>query len=369
MELLLNKTLPFFKHSISLALLLGFLTYCTPKEKTEIQSCSFDQTEMLAAYYSTTINPRLNNLKIAAESLNNQIQTQDINLGNIDATRGLYIKLLDAYQAWEIFKFHPSSANGTLYNRLNIFPTDTTSVLNNNENQISDVSVIVKDQVGIPALEFLLFGNEGMTKKSVANRLAVGNYTYLRALSQNILDNLSAFQTDWTNYSTSFTTTTGSGDGTPIALFANSFVQDFEYLKNVKMKIPAGRYDRVLKPHFAEGFFAQKSIDNLLLHLDRIISTFKNSDDLGLDDYCACLSVNRTSSTSLDNDILNGFNNARNTLANLQGKKIQDVLNSPSDLDIFNSVIDQLQAITPFLKSEMIPYMGVKISYQDNDGD
>jgi len=369
MELLLNKIRLFFKHSISLAILLGLLVCCTPKESTEVQNCTFNQTEMLAAYYSTTINPSISTLTSAAEALNNQIQNQDINLSTLDATRGLYINLLDAYQAWEIFKFHPSSANGTMYNRLNIFPTDTTAVLNNNLNQTADVSILVKDQVGLPALEFLLFGNEGMSNEAVVNRLTAGNYSYLKALSQNILNNLTAFQTDWNNYSSAFTTTTGSGDGTPLALFANSFVQDFEYLKNVKMKIPAGRYDRVLKPHFAEGYFAQKSIDNLLLHLDRLINVFNNNDASGLDDYCACLSVNRTSSTSLDNDILNGFNTARNTLSNLQGKKIQDVLNSPTDLDVFNTTIDQLQAITPFLKSEMIPYMGVKISYQDNDGD
>lgn len=336
--------------------------------------CDFDQKAMLANYADSLIIPDLEQMRIGAIFLNGVAQafvsapSPDM-LVEVQVSFGAFVT---AYKRASVYGFGPGMVNGMPFrSRFNTYPTDTAGIEANIAAGTVSLASIADDEVGLNAIAYLIFGPIGSGSVEAAALYSdPARGQYLVALTQEIMDRSTEIRNGWEAYRETFVSTTGVADGSPIALLVNELNLDFETTKNYGFKVPLGKYNGgVTLPAKVELYHSRHSMTAAKAHLAALRDVYNGTgatDGPGLYEYLVCLRAGEDADGLLADAIDDRFQ-AMIDAAELVPDPLDATIvgNKP----VVDAAHDQMQQVVPLLKSEMPSALGVRISYQDTDGD
>ncbi|TXC76962.1 imelysin family protein [Luteibaculum oceani] len=360
-------------------LLTGALLLSSCDEKNTppvISDCVFDLQGMQASYRLEAAS-RSEAIQAAVGRIHTELVTkfaETPNQASLDRMREDFVNAYLLYQGFAGFDIGQGFdyREGTFFNEwANTFPTNTDSI----ETRISQGKLNLTNAsrllLGFPALEYMLYGIEP-TDAEIINRyqndgnavmMGIRQAFYLEQLFRDINEFWTGDESEFFNLSS------GSGDGSPLALMVNSLVKDFEFNKNFKLKSPAGRYNGGNpQPEQAEGKFMDKTISlakaNYQYNKTLLYGTNSNGESIsnGILAYVEC--IDPTVSAAITDQ----FNFIDGLWMELQDP-FSEIVNDSQKLEKLNILINELQKLTPALKAQMTSVLNVRITYQDNDGD
>ena len=280
-----------------------------------------------------------------------------------------------AYGSWAAtseFEFGPATDLFLTTHFINSFPTDTVTIRNNVNGAAYAIDGLGNYAAqGFPALDYLLFANGNVTTlaRFTTDANAAGAKQYLAALSASLKTKAAAVSNAWSasggNYLKTFINATGVDAGSSLSLMVNAYVQDFDVnLQNFKIGIPIGLYGPSVLPKSptkVEGYYSGLS-DQLLI---KQVQAFQNIYLGGLDDKVAATSAVNNGQP------LNDVIKAELTVLLTKIQALPDPLstgiinNSPAISDAYT----EIRKTTVLLKVDLPSALGIKISFQDDDGD
>ncbi len=280
-----------------------------------------------------------------------------------------------AYGSWAAcseFEFGPATDLFLTTHFINSFPTDTVTIRNNVNGAAYAIDGLGNYAAqGFPALDYLLSANGSVTTlaRFTTDANAAGAKLYLAALSASIKTKATAVSNAWSasggNYLKTFINATGVDAGSSLSLMVNAYVEDFDVnLQNYKVGIPIGLYGPSvlpISPTKVEAYYSGLS-DQLLI---KQVQAFQTSYLGGLDDKVAATSA--VNNAQPLNDVIK----AELTVLLTKIQALPDPLstgiinNSPEITDAYT----EIRKTTVLLKVDLPSALGIKISFQDDDGD
>lgn len=369
----------------TLGLLLLFLgmilfLFSCKDEKNNNNNTDLDQTALLENYADNLIIPSYQVLKEKVDSLNTVTDAfaQNPDLQKLEVLQRTFRSTYRNWQNAELYEFGPA-ANVLLRSSFNTFPTDTFSINQNiaSGNYNLDAASNI-DAVGLPALDYLLFGvrpdNNAIVAYYSDSNNGSNRLTYFQDLVSEIKTKSSAVLQEWeVNYRDAFVQNTGTDIGSSLSLLVNQFNFEYELIKNPKIGIPLGvkSLDQE-QPGRVEALYSGVSIELALENMDNIIRVFKGESlntaqsGTGLENYLDDLGAKYSEDQLLSEAILNQFDNARTAISAIPEPLKEAVQNNKS---LVQSAYDEIQKAVVLIKTDMTSAMGIQITYQDNDGD
>lgn len=280
-----------------------------------------------------------------------------------------------AYKDWAAcseFEFGPATDQSLNTHFINSFPTDTVTIKNN----ISGTPYVIDGlgnyaAQGFPALDYLLFayGNNASLARFTTAATASGARQYLAALTASLKQKAAAVVTAWSpgggNYLSTFENAKGVDAGSALSLLVNAYVMDFDVtLQNYKVGIPIGIYGPSTLPKSpakVEGYFSGLS-DQLLAAQ---VLAYQHIYLGGLTAKVAATSAQSNGGT-LDNAIRNQISTLLAKMQALPEPLSSGIQNNDPAI---NSAYTEIRKLTVLLKVDMCSALGIRISFQDDDGD
>lgn len=358
---------------LTILVVFGLLTSCDTGPDSPV-SCNFDQKAMLANYADNLIIPGFNNLELGAQMLNAVTQSfvNDPTAGMLVEIQVTYGAFFEAYKRVSVYGFGPGLVAGMPFrDRFNTYPVNAANIESNIGTANFDVDALHRDQVGLSAIAYLIFGTPGQSTTEVANQFTDPNRRqYLTSLVQDLLTKTSAIKSGWATYRDTFINNVGNADGSSISLLVNELNLDFEITKNYGFKVPLGKYNGgTVLPDRVEAYYARSSARLARIHMEQLRLAFNgnaNTDGPGLYEYLVCLKTGEQNGTLLADAIDGHFQAIIDALSNVPDPMDETLV---SNKPVVDEAHNQMQMLTPMIKSEMTSALGVRISYQDTDGD
>ncbi|MEQ9300485.1 MAG: imelysin family protein [Cyclobacteriaceae bacterium] len=336
---------------------------------------TFDRGAMLAHWADNIIIPAYLNYQSSLEGL---VASSEAFVGEPSATTLSTLKnsWQQSYLSWQrVSMFEIGKAEQlVLRSFTNIYPTDTTGLLDNISSGTYNLALASKyDEQGFPAIEYLLFAHdENETVEDFAGNNAQGQYlldltSRLQSLTNEVVE-------DWQGgYRETFVADDGSSGTSSVNKMVNDYIFYYEKsLRAGKVGIPAGifsgsplpntveaRYSGdFAKPLFLEALNATQNFFNgtpysggsngpsLRAYLDHL-NTIREGEDLGL---------------LIDDQ----FESARLAAAGLDNSFFAQV---ESDNSALLALYDELQKNVILLKVDMLQALNINVDFVDADGD
>jgi len=360
------------KRTIFLSLFILLFSACN---KENIDQVNFDRDAMLTNYADNIIIPRYEKLALNCELLHQASLSfqSNANASELESLKEFFEQTYLSWQACSSTDFGPAGVQ-TLKAVFNIYPVDTSQINNNISNSNYNLDAVNNQAaIGLPALDFLLFG-KGETTESLSyfnnNTNAI---TYLVDVCAQLNTKANIVSSDWSNqYRSVFVNANGIDIGSSLGMLVNEFNLDFErFIRDGKVGIPLG-IRSLGNPQLnkTEAFFSGYSIILLKESIDKLEDLYtgtslNGSDGLGLDDYLNASNASH-SGTSLNEVILDQFMEIRNNINQLNQSVDYSITQDPESVNI---IFNSMQELVVYLKIDLPSTLGVLISYQDNDGD
>ncbi len=281
-----------------------------------------------------------------------------------------------AYLAWEScseYQFGPANDQSLLTGVINIFPTDSNLIKSNISTGTYTIDGLsnLKAQ-GFPAIDFLLFGANSATTlgRYTTDAGAANAKKYLSAITASIKTKAGAVASAWSStYMTTFNAATGVNAGSSLSLLMNSFVQDYDVeLKNYKIGIPIGKYGTTalpLAPDKVEGYYSGISLQLLTQQIKALQLLYTGGTGNSFDDKVIA-SKYQKNGVPLNNVINAEFTAIFSKLAVLSDP-LSGAINN--NLTAVNDAYTEITKMVVLLKVDLSSALGIKISFQDDDGD
>ncbi|RFM25819.1 imelysin family protein [Deminuibacter soli] len=280
-----------------------------------------------------------------------------------------------AYKNWAAiseFEFGPAADLFLTTHFTNSFPTDTALIKSNTAGATYAIDGLANYAAqGFPAIDYLLFGNgnDAVLARFTTSANAAGAKQYLAALSGSIKTKAAAVATAWSpaggNYLARFTKATGVDAGSSLSLLLNAYVLDFDVnLQNYKVGIPIGLYGPSMLPKAptkVEGYYSGLS-DQLLIAQAQ---AYQKIYLAGLNAKVAATKA-QNNGASLNDVITNQLTTLITKFQALPEPLSTGVSNNASSI---NDAYTEIRKMTVLLKVDMSSALGIKISFQDDDGD
>jgi len=281
-----------------------------------------------------------------------------------------------AYFSWETcseYEFGPAAEQALATNTINVFPTDTSIIKTNLNTGNFTIDAIgnLKAQ-GFPALDFLLFSadNNALVNRFSIDATAANAKKYLSAISASIKTKAAATLAAWTGtYINTFKNATGVNAGSSLSLLVNAFVYDFDVvLKTYKLGVPFGKFGPTAVPQApskVEAWYSGISLQLMIQQVKALQNIYTGGTGYGLDDKIIASKAQKNG-MPLNDVIIAQFNSL---LAKL------NALSDPLSVAIVNNNTGVSDAYTEagklvvLLKVDLSSALGIKISFQDDDGD
>ncbi len=222
------------------------------------------------------------------------------------------------------------------------------------------------DRRGFAALDYLLFADStGTLQRFVAN----GNLrTYTRQVADEIAARATTAAQAWPAYRATFTASDGIGAGSPMGEYYNAFVWGYEWSKNYKVALPAGRGMIASDPSplLAEarhsGMGRAALLACLALYKQIYTGDFGDQSGPGWDDYLQTVPGGKelVAATLAQYAVVE-----RAAAALPPGQDISQVVASPA----FQQLSVEMQRHTRLFKADMSSLLGISITFYTGDGD
>ena len=281
-----------------------------------------------------------------------------------------------AYKNWAAcsqFEFGPAADAFLTTHFTNAFPTDTLTIKSNVNGATYSIDGLGNFAAqGFPALDYLLFayGNDASLARFTSDAHAAGAKLYLAALTASLKSKTTAVVNAWTStYLTKFSNATGVDAGSSLSLLLNAYVMDFDVtLQNYKIGIPIGTYGPTTLPKApakVEAYYSGLSDQLLIAQVQAFQKIYLGGSGGGVDDKVAATSVQKNG-VSLNEAIKNQL---AAVLAKMQALPEPLSTGVQNNSTLITDAYTEVRKLTVLLKVDMSSALGVKISFQDDDGD
>lgn len=350
-----------------LVMAIGLIIACSKKSgpaDTQPTVNGFDKGAMLSNYADNLIIPAYNGLQQQLDLLDAGVNTF-LNAPSATTQQALTPVFKSAYLQFEkvsVDQFGP--AEKILFNNfLNTFPTDNAVIDGNITRGTYDLGLNTAiNQQGFPALDYLLFAPDALQKLAGSNSANYKKYVRdvvarMRALNTTVLNN-------WKNtYRAEFTGNTKSDAGSPIAFMINQFAFEMDQMKGPRIGWPYGKQSGGTQyPQNTEGYRAGISVALAVENLSNLKSMFNGGGNgKGMSDYLVALNKQQ-----LGTDVLKQFDVAINSLKAVPDPLSTALVNNKTQID---AAYREIQILLTLIKTDVASATGVRITYQDTDGD
>ena len=280
-----------------------------------------------------------------------------------------------AYEAWagvSELEFGPATDAFLTTHFINSFPTDTVTIRSNIHGAVYAIDGLGNFAAqGLPAVDYLLFanGNNAVLNRFLTDANAAGAKDYLLALTASIRKKAAAVAKAWPasggNYLATFVKGTGTDAGSSLSLLVNAYVLDFDInLQNFKFGIPIGLYGPSVLPKSpakVEAYYSGFSVDLLLSQT----KSFQHIYGSFLQQKVAAAAVQKGGQDL--SVVIAGEWTALSAAFQALPVPLSDAIVA-SDPSVMNAYTE-IRKTTVLLKVDMSSALGIKISFQDDDGD
>lgn len=355
-----RRIIPAFLFAAALSVLFFA---CKKSESGSTPDEGYDKTGMLTNYANNLVMPGYTALQQGLADMETATNAFMDNPGTgTQQTMGTAFK--EAYLRFErvsVCQFGP--AETVLFgNFMNSFPCDTAAI----EANIQGGSYVFNTQSsmnrqGFPALDYLLFSVHAIQDFSGSNTAARKKYVQdviarMQSLTQTV-------QSDWqNNYLAQFTSNTKSDVGSPIGYLINQFAFEMDQLKGPRIGWPFGKQSGgVVFADKCEAYYSGISLSLAVENLTSLKNYYTGNGGKSISGYLVALGKQQ-----LNTDILNQFDLTINKL-----KAIPDPLSASftNNAAAVNDAYKEIQLLLTLLKTDVPSATGVRITYQDSDGD
>jgi predicted lipoprotein len=343
----------------------------------------FDRRTMITSYADRLILPNYTDLQQAIGELEAATNTFSAtpNTTNLAAAQVAWDKACAAWQHCAMFDFGPADAPlGMLSQELGTFPCSASLIESSIRQRNFTTSNFQRDTRGFSAIEYLLFSDStvGASAERVVTRFVndSSRAAVLRAMVSDAKAKVGNVISRWSEYRSGFVSNDGTSVGSSTSLLFNTFVANFETLKNFKFGVPAGlRAGQTrTEPQRVEALYSGRSLKFAKEHLTAIenlwtgrTKTRQNiaaQDFIGFEEYLTSVQ----GGAELVANTKTQLTNAKNALATIPDIKTlsQTIEANPAPV---NATFTELQKLTRFFKSDMSSLLGLQITYSSGDGD
>ena len=378
------------------ATLLIFLVACSDENGTEANRVDFDVAAMLENYGNNLILPSYENLATQSATMQAKVEafTQSPTENTLEEAQLATLAAWEAYQKTGAFEFGPGET-ANLRMEVAHFPIVPSSIESNITNGNWDLDGAFRvDYVGFSAAEYLLFaydadGSEAGRAESGTKAEVLSLYTtdaqatqraqFLNDVVSRINLQVQQVYTGWKanggNYIGTFIANTNTGAGSSISLFVNSYLQNYEWIKNEKLRDPSGinATNRQPAPRSLEAYYSDYTKALLLAadghSKDAFLGQYYGKDPIngsGLEDYLtAHFAAGNTEANY--GDAMEAYLDANTTAVLNIDTPVKTTLASNSAQVV--AAYEAYQAAMILLKVDITNTLGVSITFTDNDGD
>jgi predicted lipoprotein len=324
----------------------------------------FDKGAMLVNYADQLITPAYSSLQQQLDLLETATNIF-LNAPSAASQATLKPVFKSAYLQFErvsVDQFGP--AEKVLFNNfLNTFPTDNAVIEGNIARGTYDLGLNTAISLqGFPALDHLLFSNDAVVKLTGNNAAKYKKYV------QDVISRMKSLNTGVLNswkgsYRAEFTGNTRSDAGSPIAFMINQFAFEMDQMKGPRIGWPYGKQSGGIQyPQNTEGYSSGISAALAVENLTNLKNMFNGAGSgKGMSDYLVALKKQQLSA-----DVLKQFDVAINSLKAVPDPLSTALVNNKTQID---AAYKEIQILLTLIKTDVASATGVRITYQDTDGD
>jgi predicted lipoprotein len=324
----------------------------------------FDKSAMLVNYADNLIIPAYTNSQQQIALLETAVNAflSSPNIANQQALKPVFKSAYLQYEHVSVDQLGPAE-KALFTNFFNTFPSDNAVIDGNINRGTYDLTLNTSiNQQGFPALDYLLFGPDALQKLTGANAANTKKYVqdvlaHMKSLNTSVLDG-------WKNtYRTEFTGNTKSDAGSPIAFMINQFAFEMDQLKGPRIGWPYGKQSGgVQYPQNTEGYSAGISVALAVENLTSLKNMFTgNGNGKGMSDYLVALNKQQ-----LSTDVIKQFDVTLTSLKAIPDPLSSALVNNKTQID---AAYREVQILLTLIKTDVASATGVRITYQDTDGD
>ena len=340
---------------LRLLYLLPFLFLaCVDDEPTQ-EVTTFDRQAMLVHWADDLIVPAYQDFTEAARGLDASVSayTAAPTVMTLAAARDDFETAYLSWQRLSPFMVGPGQEL-RLREQLNVYPTDTTRLLRQGNDDLSLPSNV--DVQGFPALDFYLYGTGDPARFAPE----------LSRLTGRIVELATTAESAWTDgYRDAYVANSGNSATASVDRTVNVWLEWYERnLRAGKVGIPAGVYGSSPLPDRAEAPYHGGLSKALFLEgLDAAADFFISDPSLAA--YLDALDVRRDGKL-LSSRIESQFRTAREQARDLDADFATQVA---TDNTAMLRLYDALQANVILIKVDMLQALGINVDFVDADGD
>ncbi|WP_026464237.1 imelysin family protein [Adhaeribacter aquaticus] len=324
----------------------------------------FDKTAMLTNYADNLIIPGYTNLQGQLQTLETAVNAflNAPTTANQQTLKPIFKEAYLQFQRVSVYQVGPAETV-LLSNFLNTFPANTTAIENNiNSGTYNFAQTSVLDQQGFPALDYLLFSPNAIQRLTEATNN--NRKKYIQDVINRSKSLVNTVATEWnSNYRTQFVTNTRTDVGSPIGYLVNQFAFELDQLKGPRIGWPFGKMSGgTVFADKSEGYYAGISGALAVENLNSLKKAYTgNNSGKGISDYLVALKKDQ-----LNSDVIKQFDTAIDQL-----KAIPDPMSNAftNNKELVDAAYRQIQTLLTYVKTDVASATGVRITYQDSDGD
>ncbi len=357
---------------IKTVLLLSLVYLISCGEDNDRNADNFDRTLILENFANNIIIPAYNTLALNSKQLEEDIVGLAAAPGQevIEKARASWKTTKISWSKAEAFGFGPIDALA-VETKINSWPLNDFGleafISSKTTVTTDDVAAMPSNQIGFNAIEYLLFGDEALSKlENNPVRLAL-----LQALSTSLNTTIESIQNEWQgDYKAVFIAANGKDLGSSMTLLGNSFVESVEVMRTFKVSTPLGfRTEGVIQPGLVEAKFSSFSKELIAANLEAYRNIFNGQSDSGnlngFDDYLNGLNI--SFEDELLSDVIDEqFVSSIEAVNKIEGSLQNAVVNNPLQV---NDALTEMQKLIVLLKTDMMSQLGLIVTFSDNDGD
>lgn len=374
MKMAKNNITYLTKHYYFAALFIVLVTFTSCDDddpENNIPSSDFDRVTMLQRAAESLIIPNFEELQASVNTLSSAATDFSANPNEVelDNLRDAWTESVIDHQHCSAFGFGPADLLlGEYATVLGAYPIDEEQVEANIINpDFILANTFDKDVRGFYTVEYLIFGS-GLTDSEIISGFDQERVDYLLLIIAELKESFDGIVNEWkTEYIEQFTTNNSISKGSPMQIFYNGFVKDYENIKNFKLELPAGLSagespDPSLVEAFYSGISAQLIAENWESSKNIYFGRTRNGEEIiGFDEYVASaeggptvVTETQTAIAVIDDDVSSLPSDPLS--ANITDQAVADLANS-------------LQDNTANFKANILSLLGLEVSFNSGDGD
>jgi predicted lipoprotein len=371
---MMSYTLPLSRLAPALLLLtlVAILSFSSCEDSNGMMDPGFDRGPMLESVADNLIIPNFESLQASVTSLSEATSAfvQTTSADNLATLRSAWEQAVKDHQHCSAFGFGPGELLlGPYAEVLAAFPVNEAKVEQNLLNPDFDLAnSFDRDMRGFYAVEYLIYGN-GVSDNELLAAFDQNRKDYLLLIVAELKTTFDNIVSAWNgSYREEFTSNTGTSAGSPISLYYNGFIKDYENLKNFKVELPAGLTADQSGPDgsLVEAFYSGISRELIVEHFANSKNIWlglarSGEETIGFEEYLES-AVGGPDLIVQTKDALSRIDAA---IASLPAGRLSE----NAGADELRTLRDELQANTANFKSSIVSLLGLTITFNSGDGD